>query len=220
MNFTVYPYKPMCINKNEINVYATKNVSLYTQLISDLINKSDELKFSDDNLKSVSLSKAYAFLGDLLIDVDLDKLFLNKIYKQLEDGLDDVQKTHVQDTIRQLMSDMQMIGYNVDVSLNVDDFVKLQKVMKLCNLSFDNSSINTPMEKLENIIKSYTELGNDKLIVFVNLISYMKKDDYDCINELLKDHNQQILDIEFTSLEYLKKLNINYKFIDEDFCEW
>lgn len=220
MNLTVYPYQPFEIYNHEINILGTDNPGFYEELMHLVLTKDDRLRFSNEFFQNIETGKVYNFMGDLLIDVDLNHLFLNKIYTTLEQQLDDTQRIHIDDMSRKLVSAVQSLGYDMDVDLDINSTFQLPKLMKLCNLRINDSTIQTSLAKLETLVKIEIELGNTKLIVFNNLLSYLKISELLDVNEWMKSTNQTILDLEFMNLDYIKSTGVNFKYIDYDFCEW
>lgn len=182
MNITLYPFQPFTITPNKITVFSTNAVSVYTKLITGLKTEQEALKISNEDYQLVDFNKSILWIGDLAT-ADLNQLFQKQLLKKISNDLNDTQRqtlVQLDNQIRTAISDTILM---YDLSLTVGQEWNISKLLKYISVKFFNSIQTDPYGIIENVVKSVSELNNNKIIVLMNVSHYLSISQF---NELVR----------------------------------
>lgn len=166
------------------------------------------------------MTKLCEWTGDLMLDVDLDKLLLRKVLLHFGTVIGD-EWSIMADEARQLNTHVLEASYLMDLPLEVKPILDVETVLKNTGLSFSDDVSKDPYAKIEALIKSFSEINEHRIIVQTNLSHYLNVTQFCQLEELVETMGTQLLLIEFSDRdrhELFKKCD--YTFIDADFVDW
>ncbi|MBW1606360.1 type II-A CRISPR-associated protein Csn2 [Lactobacillus sp. Sy-1] len=220
MNITIYPFQPYQILDNSLNIIDIASTNLNSKIINQVRTYGDKIIFSSEDSNVISSKDAYDYYGDILISLDLDKMFIAKIEKKIEQDIQNPSITNIFDNQRKMFSIFLQEAYLLDLPIRMNFTPNVDKLLKQSKLSFIHDELNEPYPILETLVKTVTSLQDDKLIILLNLTNYLNDSELKLTNQLLADCKKTILTFNFNSVRRSLTDNYNYLFIDEDFCEW
>lgn len=150
-----------------------------------------------------------------IISYDLtSKKVLAKIYMTIKNNiLDDVDKENT------LLNDINKVNglfieelenYNLDYSYETN--IKIENYLKLLNLKIVSSG-ESVFNKMIDLIEIYSELFNEYVIIFINIMSYLNDDE---LKEVLKYKKYKKLKCIFIENGFTRNIIENTYIIDDD----
>ena len=200
-----------------INTLEILNKKAFYQFLKDInnLNDQDNILFFDNNEPINMDNKIFIIYNFINFDFNTKKITAN-ILNIINNNIDEKDKDKINNLYNKLKDIYTHLLDNIDINLEIQEEFKIEDISKLMK-----PKINTKNNLLENIlllIDIESELNLDKLVVFVNLKSYLENEElielykyslYKDIKILLVDnHNYSTNNIE-------KKLQI-----DEDLIEF
>ncbi len=200
-----------------INTLEILNKKAFYQFLKDInnLNDQDNILFFDNNEPINMDNKIFIIYNFINFDFNTKKITAN-ILNIINNNMDEKDKDKINNLYNKLKDIYTHLLDNIDINLEIQEEFKIEDISKLMK-----PKINTKNNLLENIlllIDIESELNLDKLVVFVNLKSYLENEElielykyslYKDIKILLVDnHNYSTNNIE-------KKLQI-----DEDLIEF
>lgn len=186
-----------------MTVFSIADTKAYSQLIENLYYYDPEgdvklfLK-NQDRLKESDL----ILITDLL-DFNLNTTrLLKKIYLDLENQLNirPEIKTKVEKTIYDLMNLINEELIDHDLNLTTDEF-NLQKIFKILGIHVEVMGLHL-YDKILEIIEVYSYLNEkDKLLVFVNTLSYFTREEIEEIKNYISLNQVDVLFLEGREIE-------------------
>ncbi|KRN03981.1 hypothetical protein FC86_GL000508 [Holzapfeliella floricola DSM 23037 = JCM 16512] len=206
----------MPIGHHNLTLITVQNRSLYTNWLVEFEQYNEKIHFSNELNELFEPAKSYYWLGDLMLTVDLNKLFQKSIQDIMIEFLSDEEQSQIMTTNQQIQSLILQNSYKLDLPIEITSSFTISQIYKKIRFSFFDSVEITPLEKIETLLKSFALTHNEKLLVFTNLTHYFDSKDFDKLNELLSDYDQTALSIEFNQSKSSDD-HSDY-LIDEDFC--
>ena len=185
------------IKINGLTMLVIEEVSLFANLIKDLYSFDEHraLKVYDENFKSLKPSELLIITDILGFDVNA-KPVLRLIYQDLEVQLNE--KPEVKSMIDKLTATIgELIGYELlDHELDLEqDEITVQELFKALGVQIETKS-DTIFEKIFEILQIFKYLSKKKILVFVNIASYLTLEEMRSIQEFSELQNLNILCLE------------------------
>ncbi|CAI2579776.1 hypothetical protein AKUA2003_04550 [Apilactobacillus kunkeei] len=206
--------------KDNLVIVSTENQHVYIDILNGLKDRNDLIKIYDGSYNELDKSKYIDFYGDLINFDGLVTKQINGLVKKTLDYLDNDDINYIQKSVSQLNDYLQEKLFMIDLPLKVTKDVDIKKVIKNLDIHLDSSIISNPYDILEMLIRLKVETNSDSIIVINNLANYLDDDQLRSIQQLCKESEVSILDIEFNS-DCIDRFNFcQYYFIDNDFVDW
>lgn len=174
-----------------------EDVRIFATIVRDLYNfdQSSELKLYDQQFKSLKASDLLVITDILGFDVNA-KPVLKLIYQDLEIQLNE--KPEVKSMIDKLTATIsELIGYELlDHELDLEqDEITVQELFKALGVQIETSS-DTIFEKVFEILQIFKYLSKKKMLVFVNVASYLTLEELQSIQEFSEFQDLKIIFLE------------------------
>lgn len=220
MKITLYPYQPFEISADKITVFSTNAPSIYHKMISGLKESQDTVKVSDDNYDLLEIQKGILWGGEIS-DLDLNKLFQNRLIKMMVHDLTDEQRQNLNQLDSEICTILLDAAFMYDLPLCVDREWDMARMIKFFNLSFSNDLQNDPYGIIEGIVTTASELNETKVIVLMNVSHYLSINQFNELVRLMPTLNVKLFIIEFLeNADPNKYQDCRYYHIDSDYVEW
>ena len=208
------------INESEISEWIIEAPELFSKYLETLLNQTKgfdgQFVLSNKN-KELDISKNIEIiLNPLTIDIN-DKKILGKIYGELHTLAND--ETMYLKT-REVMGILQQYFYeleqNYNTTLVIEGDIELKELLKAMNVRIEEQSLDY-FERFIQYIKLQAEVLKKKLIILVNIRSYLSHKQLEQLFQYTKYNEIPILMIESIQRDFTNETN---KFIiDIDKCE-
>lgn len=190
-----------------------EDVRIFATIVRDLYNfdQSSELKLYDQQFKSLKASDLLVITDILGFDVNA-KPVLKLIYQDLEIQLNE--KPEVKSMIDKLTATIsELIGYELlDHELDLEqDEITVQELFKALGVQIETSS-DTIFEKVFEILQIFKYLSKKKMLVFVNVASYLTLEELQSIQEF-----SELQDLKIIFLERYKTPGFPQYILDTDY---
>ena len=208
------------ITTSEITEWIIESPDLFTNYLQELINQQkgqDGSFVLSSGKKEVDIAKSIEIITNpLVIDIN-DKKILSKIYGELVTLAND--ETMYMKT-RELIGILQQYFFeleqNYNTTLSIEDDIELKELFKTIGVKVEESSYNY-FERLIQYMKLQTELLKKKLIILVNIRSFLSNEKLEQLFEYVKYNEINILLIESLQRDFTN--DTNRYIIDIDKCE-
>lgn len=221
MNITYYPFEPFVIQDNKVTVIDVGTSKMYLDLCQGFSEGADTIRVSNEDFELQSVHSQCSWYGDLMLSVDLNKLFLHKIQQRLIQLMDDVRQVALLDKSRELSSEVTDLSFMMDLPLEISTLPDVEKIMKFVGISFPSDIAKNPLELLETLIQTHVELGLHKAIVLTNISHYISKSGFIALTKIVSDLQVKLIDIEFSEFRRVESYeNCCYYYVDSDFVDW
>lgn len=219
MNITYYPFDPIEVQQNNLNVIDIGVPNIFADFIASFLGVSDNLKVSNNKLEIMGIGQAFLYIGDLF-ESDLNRIFQKYVKNTILSSISDSEVVNLLDTGRQLVEKTVEATFALDLPLLGKD-IDLNKVLKFADIHLDESFIAKPCGKIETLVKLMSELEMKKIPVVANASHYLIPSEIDEVSELVTQIDSSILFIEFSEISRFDRFkNVKYTFIDQDFTLW
>jgi CRISPR-associated protein Csn2 len=190
-----------------------EDVRIFATIVRDLYNfdQSSELKLYDQQFKSLKASDLLVITDILGFDVNA-KPVLKLIYQDLEIQLNE--KPEVKSMIDKLTATIsELIGYELlDHELDLEqDEITVQELFKALGVQIETSS-DTIFEKVFEILQIFKYLSKKKMLIFVNVASYLTLEELQSIQEF-----SELQDLKIIFLERYKTPGFPQYILDTDY---
>lgn len=190
-----------------------EDVRIFATIVRDLYNfdQSSELKLYDQRFKSLKASDLLVITDILGFDVNA-KPVLKLIYQDLEIQLNE--KPEVKSMIDKLTATIsELIGYELlDHELDLEqDEITVQELFKALGVQIETSS-DTIFEKVFEILQIFKYLSKKKMLIFVNVASYLTLEELQSIQEF-----SELQDLKIIFLERYKTPGFPQYILDTDY---
>lgn len=190
-----------------------EDVRIFATIVRDLYNfdESSDLKLYDQQFKSLKASDLLVITDILGFDVNA-KPVLKLIYQDLEIQLNE--KPEVKSMIDKLTATIsELIGYELlDHELDLEqDEITVQELFKALGVQIETSS-DTIFEKVFEILQIFKYLSKKKMLVFVNVASYLTLEELQSIQEF-----SEFQDLKIIFLERYKTSGFPQYILDTDY---
>lgn len=203
--------QPIELNSATIlTVEDTKIFALLTKYFYQY-NDDSELRLFDDKQKSVKATELMVITDILGYDIN-SATTLKLIYADLEVQLNE--KPEVKSMIDKLTATIsELINYELlehELDLECDE-ITIIELFKALGIKIETTS-DSIFEKLVEIIQVFKNLTKKKLLVFINICSYLTREELVELNEYISLYNTTVL-----YLEPRKIMGIDQYILDEDY---
>ena len=190
-----------------------EDVRIFATIVRDLYNfdENSDLKLYDQQFKSLKASDLLVITDILGFDVNA-KPVLKLIYQDLEIQLNE--KPEVKSMIDKLTATIgELIGYELlDHELDLEqDEITVQELFKALGVQIETSS-DTIFEKVFEILQIFKYLSKKKMLVFVNVASYLTLEELQSIQEF-----SELQDLKIIFLERYKTPGFPQYILDTDY---
>lgn len=157
-----------------------ENKNVFYRFIKDFYeisygNVLEEVKFFNQDMKELNSSvKVQVFSNYFEIDFDSKKIS-NALLKYVYENISDIDRQYIIKSQQKLIDIYNKILNELDLPLNVNSDISVEAISKYLKIS-----INKPLTLLDNLfllIDLERELKINELLIFVNLKSYLSKDE-------------------------------------------
>lgn len=154
-------------------IESPKLFSKYIQELSNQIDGQEGNFILLDNEKELDISKyAEIIIDPLSIDLNNRKI-INKLYTELSQmAYEEENYLHTQEILSAIQEYFICLEQNSEYLLCTDSETDISAIFKFLNVRFENVADNL-CEKINQYVKIVAELLRKKIIVFVNLCSYL-----------------------------------------------
>ena len=194
-------------------IFVVEDTTVFAQLVRNLYQYFDgsELKIFDEKLKSIKESELMLVTDILGYDINAAPI-LKLIHADLENQLNE--KPEVKSIIEKLSNSItELISYEClenELDLEYDEITILE-LIKALGVKVETQS-DTVFEKLFEIVQIYQFLSKKKLLVFINVLSYLTVNEIKNIREYIELSNTDILFLEPRKLSHFPQY-----VLDEDY---
>lgn len=204
-------------NDSEDTLLIIRDSKLFSKIVLEIYsysqNSAHEIIFLDERGEIIK-SNFIECINDI-IGYDLtSKKVLTKIYTTIKDNIvDDIDKENL------ILNDINKINglfieeienFNLDFTYESD--IKLENYLKLLNIKLISSE-ESIFQKMIDLIEIYSELFEDHILIFINLMSYLGDDELD---EVLKYKRYKKLNCIFIENNFTRNISVNRYIIDDD----
>ena len=170
---------------------------IFSNTVKQFYQYSDEgeLKLFDTHLKALKESELLLITDILGYNLNSPQT-LKLIHTDLENQLND--KPEVKSKIEQLLAEItELLGFEcLENELNLEyDEITIQELIDDLGVKVETMS-DTPFEKISEIIQVFKYLSKKKLLVFINVVAYLSKEELDRLIEYIQLTQQDILFVE------------------------
>lgn len=205
----------------QINTLVLENSGLMRDIVENMVSQvsGKEGKFVLSNgLKELSLEKNAAIVIDFFSMSLNDRKVLTKLYDRLAElsvNEDFYLKTNeIRTRLEEYISDLL---FESDLAVTYDGDFKVQDLFKLLGVKFEENT-NGLLEKILAYIELCSGFLGLKLIVFVNLGSYLLREELEKLYEQVKYYGINLLLIEHSlTRDFLPQERVFV--VDKDLCE-
>lgn len=220
MNLAYYPFQLITTKPSEVTVIDTASPKVLTDLIEALRNDLDKVVLSNDQLEPQEIRKASLWIGNPMLELDLDKLFPRLIYKRMELLIENQRLVELIDQSQQMAMYLLQDPFLSDLPVTFEPGGKLEQIMKYYNVHFDEAVTTESTSKIEALIQTLTKLDEKKLVILTNVSHYLSARYFSSVTEQIGDTELQDVLIEFSKVNRRKHFErCQYIYIDEDFVD-
>lgn len=219
MKLVHYKFETFLIDDNfknvELIIERPEIFYFYSKELFDQ-TKGEEGNFVlSDRDKIITIDKNVdIILNPLLLDFD-NKKIINKLYDKLKFLANNDLFLETKEILKQINEYINLLEHNFEFDIDHNEEIDLNNFFKLFGIKFDYFDDDLSIKILKYIkILSFTGY---KIIVFLNLNSYLSCEDIDKILEEISYLNIQIILLENKQSD-CKNINRRY-IIDRDLCE-
>lgn len=208
------------ISDQRINVLVIEAPNFLYELLTDIKRQMDNL--DGDTVLSihdepVSFHKYVELVTDPLVVEMNNRTIIKKVLTAMEKcGQDDIYYERTQKLMAEIEEYIDDLSLNFDTDIECHD-ISLQQVLKAAELT-----VADEYDRLVDRIYAYMELvrefEGDKLFIFVNLSSYIGREQLQEFVATVTGHSFQVLLIDSHDFERLE--NENRLIVDCDLCEF
>lgn len=194
LNFPILD-EPITLEKSTILVL--EDVQVFAQMVRNLYqyDEDSELKFFNRKFKSLKPSELMLVTDILGYDVNAPSL-LKLVHADLENQFNE--KPEVKSMVEKLANTItELIAYEClenELDLEYDEITILE-LIKALGVKIETQS-DTIFEKIFEVLQVYKYLNKKKLLVFINTLSYFKREEIAQILEYIHLSDMVVLFIE------------------------
>ncbi|MFM1612758.1 type II-A CRISPR-associated protein Csn2 [Streptococcus mutans] len=194
LNFPILD-EPITLEKSTILVL--EDVQVFAQMVRNLYqyDEDSELKFFNRKFKSLKPSELMLVTDILGYDVNAPSL-LKLVHADLENQFNE--KPEVKSMVEKLANTItELIAYEClenELDLEYDEITILE-LIKALGVKIETQS-DTIFEKMFEVLQVYKYLNKKKLLVFINTLSYFKREEITQILEYIHLSDMVVLFIE------------------------
>lgn len=192
-----FPLLDEALNIEKATILVVEDTTVFAQLVRNLYQyfEGSELKIFDEKLRLIKESELMLVTDILGYDINAAPI-LKLIHADLENQLNE--KPEVKSIIEKLSNSItELISYEClenELDLEYDEITILE-LIKALGVKVETRS-DTVFEKLFEIVQIYQFLSKKKLLVFINVLSYLTTNEIKNIREYIELSNTDILFLE------------------------
>lgn len=180
MNLKIFNFDTVLnLRDNMISVIEVEDILLFRKIIetlqSQIINRDVEEKvyiydheFKEINYRNVELIVNY-------MDLFSNLKIANELIKMISNELDEEKELMLHSLNIEINKFVTHLFYELDLDINYKDTFELKDILRILKVSInDNGNI---LDNLFSLVDYYSLIGLDNFLFFVNLKSYLEKDE-------------------------------------------
>lgn len=220
MNLAYYPFQLITTKPSVITVIDTGLPKVLLDLVQAFRNDDDGIVLSNEQMQIQELRKASLWIGDPVLEMDLDKLFQRLIIKKVSQLIEDQRLIELIEQSQRLAMSLLREPLLSELPVTVEPGGKLEQIMKYCNVHFDEEVLTEPFSKVEAAIQTLAKLEEKRLVIFANISHYLDVESLSKLLDQVKNTSLELLLIEFSDVERGKFFEkCQYIYIDKDFMD-
>lgn len=189
-------------------------------LVQAFRNDDDGIVLSNEQMQIQELRKASLWIGDPVLELDLDKLFQRLIIKKVSQLIEDQRLIELVELAQQLAMSLLKEPLLSELPVTVEPGGKLEQIIKYCNVHFDEEVVTEPSSRIEAAIQTLVKLEEKRLVIFTNISHYLDVEGMSRLLDQVKDTSLELLLIEFSDVDRRKFFEkCQYIYIDKDFMD-
>lgn len=213
--------KVIIFQENQVNELIIENVGLFQrflwQILQQIEGSCESSIFLTEEDKILSWEKnVEIIINPFQLDINQKKV-LNRLYQNMSNIVQEkgyyLKLNELSSEIINLLTEIEFDG---DISLNYSMNIEPVQIFKMMDVKIETEG-KTLLEKLTGYIKIVSELLLYKLIIFVNIKSYLNEEELSLLYQAAHYEKVHLLLIE--SCERKTLLKENRIIIDSDMCE-
>ena len=193
---------------------------IFTEVVQDLLRQKEGISGNfilSENGKIIDIGKSIELITNpVTVDVN-DKRIINKLYAQLVAVANNEQLyMNTQELKKQIYEYVFSLEQEFRSVLSIEEDVDLNSILKAASVKYEVSDENL-LEKICQYMKVLNEMLKIKLVICINLRSFLSDNQMQCLLEDLRYEDFRLLLIENQERSCLQ--NINRYIIDKDLCK-
>ncbi|MGV0168475.1 type II-A CRISPR-associated protein Csn2 [Furfurilactobacillus sp. WILCCON 0119] len=220
MNLAFESFEPINVKSGRVTVVDVASPQHYLELITGFKDDTDQLHVSADDWELAQTSKLSYWLGDPMLELDLNKVFMKMVLARLSVLATD-EWSQLADEVRIVKTHVLETSYLLDLPLEVSSSLSLEAVIKSAGLTIPEHVNQDPYVKMETLIKIITEINEQRMLVLTNVSHYLNVTQFCQLAEVVADAQVPLLLIEFSNCNRRTMFEkCDYIYIDKDFVDW
>lgn len=210
----------LCINNLDITEWIIESPELFTKYLYELctqIGGAEGGFVLSEADKEMDIAKVVEVITNpLTIDIN-DKKILSKIYSELQRlANDETMYLKTREIIANLQEYFYELEHNYETTLLIEDDIELPALFKVLGVKVENESLSY-FEKLIQYIKLQKNILNKKLIVLVNIRSFLSNEQLEQLFLFARHNEIKLLLYESIQRDFTE--STKKYIIDIDQCE-
>ena len=168
------------INSEKVLSIEVENKSYFYRIVNCFNSlyvgdKIDEINFYDEKFNEINLNNKIIIMYDFFNFDFNSKKNISKIYKLIEDNLDERSLLPFNNLYSKLLKILKNELNYLDINIKLDEEYKMENILKIVKLSIEKK--DSLMDNLFLLIDLEKILKVNEVLVFVNLKQYLSKDE-------------------------------------------
>ena len=168
------------INSERVLSIEVENKSYFYRIVNCFNSlyvgdKIDEINFYDEKFNEINLNNKILIMYDFFNFDFNSKKNISKIYKLIEDNLDEKSLQSFNNLYSKLLKILKNELNYLDINIKLDEEYKMENILKIVKLSIEKK--DSLMDNLFLLIDLEKILKVNEVLVFVNLKQYLSKDE-------------------------------------------
>ena len=168
------------INSERVLSIEVENKSYFYRIVNCFNSlyvgdKIDEINFYDEKFNEINLNNKILIMYDFFNFDFNSKKNISKIYKLIEDNLDERSLLPFNNLYSKLLKILKNELNYLDINIKLDEEYKMENILKILKLSIEKK--DSLMDNLFLLIDLEKILKVNEILVFVNLKQYLSKDE-------------------------------------------
>ena len=168
------------INSERVLSIEVENKSYFYRIVNCFNSlyvgdKIDEINFYDEKFNEINLNNKILIMYDFFNFDFNPKKNISKIYKLIEDNLDERSLLPFNNLYSKLLKILKNELNYLDINIKLDEEYKMENILKIVKLSIEKK--DSLMDNLFLLIDLEKILKLNEVLVFVNLKQYLSKDE-------------------------------------------
>jgi len=201
------------VSIKDLIIFTVENVQVFSKVVQELYNyENGYIKLFTSNYKSIKSSEIMLITDVLSFEVN-SRANLKLIYQDLEVQLN--YKPEIKSKIDYMLEDLlELIGHELvehELELKTEE-INIQDLFAIMGIKIEINN-STIFEKILSILQIYKYLPKLKILVFVNIASYLTHSELKVIKEHVSLMNKEVIMLEPRVLPSLYQYTL-----DKDYC--